>query len=184
MIQYLLNIVISPRKGWESLRGIEVPTRRILFQIVVPVLFVSGLMFLFSTLATHKVEWQQAILQFFVIVLSGVVTVFATAYLLNKLSKPFKGVTVFSKTFLVTSLAFSVFFFIWSIPALAPTLALPFRILSIYSLILFYRGAEVILSIRFEKLTGFTMLAALLFALTISVTGIFLSAIFQQPISF
>lgn len=165
------------------MRKIETSVSQILLKIAIPVLFVCGIMYSFSGLAKHQFEITHSIIIFIITFLVGVTTLIATAYLLNKLSRPFKGVAEYTKTLLVTTIAFSVFFVIWCIPALAPTLTIPFRILSLYSLVIFYRGAEVILEIRFEKLIGFTMLTAIMFALVITIMGIIFSTIFQHPIS-
>jgi uncharacterized protein YybS (DUF2232 family) len=94
-----------------------------------------------------------------------------------------KGQFNFSQTFLVSSLSFSIFFILWSFTVLSTTMAIPFKVISLYSLVVLYRGASVILCVPNDKLVGFTMLAAIIFILCISVTGIFFSAIFQQPIS-
>ena len=184
MIHNLLNIVISPRKGWESLRNAEISVFRVLFQVVIPILLVCGFMYSFPMLVKQNAKGQQILAIFLTVILSGATSIIVTASLLNKLSKPFKGVAVYSKNFLVASISFSVFLFIWILPSLMPTLIIPFRVLSIYSLILFYRGADIVLGIRFEKLTGFTMLAALLFALVITISTIVFSAFFQLPILF
>jgi hypothetical protein len=183
LIKHLLNIVISPSTGWLIIKGLEFRALLIFLQLVAPVVLFTGFIYSFS-LMVKSTFWPQILLQLIFILFWSTSTIYLTSFILNRLSKTLKGQFVFNQTLLVSSLSFSIFFILWSFTALSTRLAIPLKVLSVYSLVVFYRGASVILCIPNDKLVGFTMLTAIILILCFTITGVLLSAIFQQPISF
>jgi hypothetical protein len=183
LIVQLLNIIISPSVGWLKVKGLGIKTYLILFILVAPVLLFCGLLYAYGLFLRNAI-WSQIVLQLTFIILWGTATIFLTSMVLSRLTKMMGGQCNFNQAFLVSSVSFSIFFILWSLPVLSIVLALPFKIISLYSLVVLYKGASIVLSVPNIKLVGFTMLSAIILILCVTITGVLLSAIFQQPISF
>ncbi len=183
VISVFKKILFSPNNGWNMLKEATLPSKHIVFQLLLPIVLIASLITFGGTFSLPESNIDLAFQYLGFTFFKWFSTVLISTWAINKLVGGFKGKKNFSNSLfiIVVSTLFPIFFL--SLSHIFPQLSKPLLLLSLIGLIYYLFGFIALAQIPNERFVGFLLISSLIFAVNLLFMQLFWGAVFNIPFS-
>jgi len=178
IVHRIRSFILSPSQEWEKIAQEKVTKKSLVIQYIIPVILFSSLLIF----AGRILNWEDhsagngalAVLSFFLITFF---TLYLSAFIINELLPKFDTHKNLNRTFKLMIFSSLPALIAYGISSFHPQMGF-LNYVSLYSIVLYWRGIKPLLGIPADKLIGFALISLLIFGtLLIIISSVIMSAI-------
>ncbi|MDY6801029.1 MAG: Yip1 family protein [Bacteroidota bacterium] len=170
--------ILSPAQEWEKIAQKKATNKNLVIQYIIPVILFSSLLIFVGRI----INWEDhsagngtlAVLSFLLITFF---TIYLSAFLINELLPKFDTNKNLNGTFKLIIFSSLPVLIAYAVSSFHPQMGF-INYVSLYSIVLYWKGVKPLLRVPAEKLTGFALISLLIIgALLIIISSVIMSAI-------
>ncbi|MDK2979526.1 MAG: hypothetical protein PWP52_2240 [Bacteroidales bacterium] len=178
IVKRIRSFILSPSQEWEKIAQEKATNKNLVIQYIIPVILFSSL-FIF---AGRILNWEDhsagngalAVLSFLLI---AFFTLYLSAFIINELLPKFDADKNLNRTFKLIIFSSLPALIVYGISSFHPQMGF-LNYVSLYSIVLYWRGVKPLLGLPADKLTGFALISLLIIgALLMIISLVIMSAI-------
>jgi len=178
IVNRIRMFILLPAQEWEKIAQEKATNKNLFIQYIIPVILFSSLLIFVGRILNwedHSVgNGSLAVLSFLLIT---IFTIYLSAFIINELLPKFDTNKNLNRTFKLMIFSSLPALIAYGISSFHPQIGF-INYVSLYSIVLYWKGVKPLLGVPAEKLTGFALISLLIIgALLIIISSVIMSVI-------